>query len=115
MMSTIVLGDDAMADGTANAALGLTVHALLSVGFGLVFAVLAHRLRANGSVALARSLYGALLYLINFQVLAPSAFTVFEMANQPFELVAHVVFGLLLSLAFFGSGARRHDPIIAWT
>jgi len=46
-------------------------------------------------------------------VLAPLAFTVFQSANQPFELFAHVVFGTLLSFAFFGAGARRGEPILA--
>ena len=40
-------------------------------------------------------------------------FTVFRMANRPFEVVAHLVFGTLLGFAFFGSGARRAEPILA--
>ncbi len=54
-------------------------------------------------MALAGTIYGALLYVVNFLVIAPLAFPIFEMANQPFELVVHVVFGTVLSLAFFGS------------
>ena len=37
---------------------------------------------------------------MNFKVLSPTLFTTFEMANQPFELVVHAVFGALLALAF---------------
>ena len=40
-------------------------------------------------------------------------FTTFRMANQPFEVVAHLVFGTLLSFAFFGSGVRRGEPTVA--
>jgi hypothetical protein len=39
--------------------------------------------------------------------LSPLVLTVFYVANQPFEVVAHVAFGTMLGFAFFGSGARR--------
>jgi hypothetical protein len=51
--------------------------------------------------------------VVNFLVLAALAFTTFRMANQPFEVFAHLAFGTLLSFAFFGSGARWGDPILA--
>ena len=101
MISTIVKGDQAMANGTASVGLGVAVHVGLSALFGLVFAVLARRVRTNGALAVAGTVYGAALYFVNFKVLAPLAFPVFEMANQPFELVVHVVYGTLLSLALF--------------
>ena len=44
--------------------------------------------------------------MVNFLVLAALAFTTFRMANQPFEVFAHLAFGTLLSFAFFESGAR---------
>lgn len=101
MISTILKGDDAMMNGTASVGIGLAVHVGVSALFGLVFAVLASRLRTNGAVATAGVLYGAALYLLNFKVLTPLAFPVFKMANQPFEVVVHVVFGTLLSFALF--------------
>ncbi len=100
MMSTIVKGDDAMMAGTASVGLGLVVHLVLSTAFGLVFAGIASRLRTAGTIAAAGVGYGAALYLVNFKILSPALFTTFEMANQPFELVVHVVFGALLALAF---------------
>jgi hypothetical protein len=115
MMSTIVLGDDAMASGDADQTVGLVVHAVLSALFGVVFAFLVRRLRTNGAVALTGLAYGALLYVVNFQILARVAFTTFKMANQPFELVVHIVFGALLALALFSSGARRGEPVLAIT
>lgn len=63
--------------------------------------MVASNLRTNGALALAGTLYGAVLYLVNFKILAPTAVPVLEMANQPFELVVHVVFGTLLALALF--------------
>jgi uncharacterized membrane protein YagU involved in acid resistance len=113
MISTIVKGDTAMAAGTTSVGVGVLVHLVLSALFGMLFALAVPRLRSNGTVALAGTLYGALLYVVNFLVLAPLAFTVFKMANQPFELSAHIVFGTLLSFAFFGSGARHGEPILA--
>jgi uncharacterized membrane protein YagU involved in acid resistance len=111
MISTIVEGDAAMADGTASAGVGLGVHAVLSAFFGVVFAVAASKLRTNGALAVAGTLYGAALYLVNFKILAPAAFPVLEMANQPFELVVHVVFGTLLSLALFRLPSERQGSV----
>ncbi len=100
MMSTIVKGDEAMMAGTASVGVGLAVHLALSALFGVVFAVLASFLKSAGALALAGVAFGAGLYLLNFKVFAPTLFTTFEMANQPFELVAHVAFGVLLAVAF---------------
>lgn len=107
MMSTIVQGDSAMMDGSASVGVGLVVHAVLSIVFGLTFAVAATRLRTNGSVALMGATFGLALYLVNFKVFAPIAFETFEDANQPFELAAHIVFGVIVAAALFSSGARR--------
>jgi|SRR6266536_952212 len=113
MISTVVKGDQAMAAGTTSVGLGVVVHMVLSALFGVLFALVVPGLRTNGTIALAGTLYGALLYVVNFLVLAPLAFTVFEDANQPFELFAHIVFGTLLGFAFFSSGARRGEPVLA--
>jgi uncharacterized membrane protein YagU involved in acid resistance len=113
MISTIVKGDAAMAAGTTSPALGVAVHLALSALFGMVFALVVPRLRTNGTVAVAGTAYGLLLYVVNFLLLAPLAFTTFQAANQPFEVFAHLVFGTLLSFAFFGSGARRGEPVLA--
>jgi hypothetical protein len=62
---------------------------------------------ANRTVALAGTAYGLLLYVLGFLVLTPLVFTTFRMANQPFEVFAHLVFGTLLSFSFFVGGAPR--------
>jgi hypothetical protein len=79
----------------------------------MVFALAVPVFRTNGTVALAGTVYGLLLYVVNFLVLTPLVFTIFRNANQPFEVFAHVVFGTLLSFAFFGSGARQGEPVLA--
>lgn len=112
-ISTIVLGSDAVADGTASATVGLIVHAVLSVAFGVVFRLIAARLATNGAVAFVGTVYGGLLFVVNFLVLAPLVFHAFEMANKPFELVVHIVFGTLLSVFLFSAGVRRREPALA--
>ncbi len=113
MISTIVQGNEAIADGSASVGVGLVVHGVLSIAFGVFFSLLAARLRRNGSLALAGAVYGIVLYLVNFTVFAPAVFSVFEDANQPFEFVTHIVFGVLLAVAFFSSGTRSDDPVLA--
>jgi uncharacterized membrane protein YagU involved in acid resistance len=113
MISTITKGSGAMAAGTTSAGLGLGIHLVLSAAFGVLFALAVPRFRTNGTVALAGTAYGVLLYVVNFLILAKVAFHVFETANQPFELFAHVVFGTLLAFAFFGTGVRRGEGVVA--
>jgi len=64
-------------------------------------------------VAIAGTVYGALLFVVNFIYLAPLAFYAFDKANSAFELFARLVYGLLVSFAFFGSGIRQGEPVIA--
>ena len=100
MIATIVQGDDAMAAGTTSPIAGAAVHLVLSAAFGMVFALIVPRLRSNPMIAVGGLVYGVLLYLVNFAILAPLVFTTFEAANQPFELLAHAVFGTLVGFAF---------------
>lgn len=83
MISTIVKGDQAMAAGTTSPALGAVVHLVLSALFGVVFVLAVPRFRTNGTVALAGTAYGLLLYVVNFLVLTPLVVTTFRMANSP--------------------------------
>jgi uncharacterized membrane protein YagU involved in acid resistance len=100
--------------GEVNPWLGFAVHAVLSVVFGIVFALVVPALRSNGTVALAGGIYGALLYLVNFQLLGRIFFGQFlQGPNQPFELVVHVVFGHVLALAFYSSGIRSGERVVA--
>lgn len=111
MMSTLVKGDAAMMEGTTSVGVGWGVHLVLSAAFGIAFALVTPMFRTNGTLLLAGTMYGGLLYVVNFLVLAPLAFTTFENANQPFELVVHIVFGTLMATAFLSSGPRRSEPV----
>ena len=113
MISTIVLGEGALASGQASAAVGFAVHSVLSVAFGVLFGLIAPMLRTNGTAALVGTAYGVALYLVNFLIVSPLAYPVFKMANQPFELVVHAIFGTLLAFAFYHSGVRRAEPFLS--
>lgn len=113
LISTLVLGQGALEAGTASVGLGILVHAVLSVAFGVAFALVVPAFKTNGTVALAGALFGALLYVVNFLVLANVAFTQFQAPNDPLEFAAHVVFGLVLAVFFYSSGVRRDEPVVA--
>lgn len=65
----------------------------------------------NGALALAGTIYGTELYVVNLRIIARLALSLFLMANQPFELMTRVVFGTLLSIAFYYTGSRREALI----
>jgi uncharacterized membrane protein YagU involved in acid resistance len=102
MIATIVQGGGAMADGTANPILGLAVHMVLSTAFGITLAVIVSRVRSDRTRALVGLLFGLALYLVNFLVISPIAFPVFQDANQPLELTTHLVFGAVAVLFLLG-------------
>ncbi len=110
MIATVVQGDDAMMQGDTNATVGAIVHVVISAGYGVAFAFVLPWLRTNAMIAAAATVYGALLYVVNFEILAPWLFTTLDMANKPFELSVHIVFGALLGLGLLhyetGSGHR---------
>lgn len=106
MISTIVQGPPPD-DGTVW--LGVVVHAVLSVLFGLIFALLTHPWGTGTVAALAGLVYGGAIYVVNFQLLSRfvehwGAFL--DGTNQPFEVAVHLVFGALLAV-FFPAAARR--------
>ncbi len=107
MIATIVQGQDALAAGTASPLLGLVVHMVLSVAFGIVLGLLVARIATDGVRALVGMLYGVALYLLNFLVISPIAFPVFQDANQPLELATHIIFG---SVAVLFLLRWRHAP-----
>ena len=113
LISTIVLGAGALEAGTALPWVGAVVHMVISAAMGMAFALIAPMLSTNGAVALAGTAYGALIYLVNFVVVANTVLPQFQMPNQPFELVMHIVFGTLLSFFFYSSGTRRQEAFLA--
>lgn len=85
----------------ATVGVGIVVHAVLSVLFGVVFAALLVplRRRSAGWIAWAGLVFGGVVYLVDFQLLARGVayFSAFRETNQPLELAAHLVFGAVLA------------------
>jgi hypothetical protein len=63
-------------------------------------------------VALVGALYGAAIYVLDFRVFAPLWFQTFEAFDQSFQLLIHVLYGLVVALAFYSSDVRRGEPFI---
>ena len=86
----------------ATAGIGMVVHAVLSVLFGLLFAAALAplRRRSAGWFAWAGLLFGGVVYVVDFQIFARNVgyfSAVLDNTNQPFELAAHLVFGAVLA------------------
>ncbi len=109
MIAAIVLGEEALDPSYAlvtAALVGLAVHMALSALFGMVLAggagsVGALRESRFGLIA-AATLFGLVLWLVNFFLIAPVLFPWFEMADQVVQFVAHTFFygmplGILLA------------------
>jgi hypothetical protein len=76
--------------------LGLAIHMVLSIVYGVLFAWLLPR-RASAGVAYGiGAAFGLALYLVNFPLLGNLVFPVFLMAHQVFEVLLHIAFGILL-------------------
>jgi hypothetical protein len=87
--------------------LGLVLHIVLSLGFGMGFALLLVPLLRSVPALVAGALaYGLALYVLNFQILGRTVFPFFtdsQGPNQVFELLVHpLIFGLLLVPFFLG-------------
>jgi hypothetical protein len=111
-ISTIVLGDDAVVTGEADYAVGLMVHFAISIFYAMGFGLISSRLRTNGTVALMGALYGVAIYVLDFRVFAPLWFETFEDVDQSFQLLIHILYGLVVALAFYSSDVRRREPFI---
>jgi len=92
--------------------LGMIVHIVLSLLFGLLFAALSTPWASPAMTAWAALVFGGLLYVVDFQLLSRfvarwAAFL--QDTNQAFQLAVHLVFGAILSL-FLMPFARESAP-----
>jgi uncharacterized membrane protein YagU involved in acid resistance len=113
LISTVVLGADALQAGTAQPWVGVVVHTVISALLGMAFALVSPALRTNAAVAIAATVYGVLVYVVNFLIVANTVLPQFKAPNDPFELVMHTVFGTILGFFFYSSGVRRGEPFLA--
>jgi uncharacterized membrane protein YagU involved in acid resistance len=89
LIGSILLGQQALAPiyPLASAALvGLMVHMIMSMIFGLIFIYLLSAVRqlqvSTGRLLVYGSLFGLALWVVNFQILAPALFPQFTLVNQ---------------------------------
>ncbi|GIU84964.1 MAG: hypothetical protein KatS3mg008_1739 [Acidimicrobiales bacterium] len=113
MMSTIAKGGGQV-DASSDVATGVLVHLALSALFGAIFALILPKMRTNGTLLLSAGVYGLVVYLVNFRILSPVFFPAFQDANQPFEVLVHLVYGQLLAVFFLSRGVRRGEPRFDW-
>jgi hypothetical protein len=114
-MSTVFHASSAPVPAPTEAVLGLTIHIVLSLAFGMGFAVLlVPWLRNVPALVIGALAYGVALWILNFQILGHTVFPFFTSPrgpNQLFEGLIHpLIFGLLLVPFFLGHavpGTRR--------
>lgn len=104
MMAAIVMGKGALPPPASFdmmiMVVAMMVHFVLSIVLGIVFAMLVGR-RAMSSAAFvaAGALFGAVVYFVNFYGMT-ALFPWFAMARNLNSLIAHLVFGAVLALAY---------------
>jgi hypothetical protein len=117
MMGAIVLGAQALEPWYSlayAATTGLLVHAVLSIAFALVFVAVFQPIptfRPRG-LLLTGCLYGVLLWVVNFYVIAPvMGWTWFaEQTNPAVQFIAHTFFyGCTLSYLLLRDAAAVHQ------
>src|SRR5919204_1443541 len=120
MIAGILLGPSAMEPSTplmTAAPVGMLLHLVLSIIYGLIFAWIVSvvpALRSTVGVIVGASLFGLLLWLINFYVIAPPAGWGWfpTQANPVQQFVAHVFgFGTVLGVYLDRALATRRESL----
>jgi uncharacterized membrane protein YagU involved in acid resistance len=110
MMGAILLGRDALDPSyslLAAASAGVIVHLVLSIIYGIVFAVVLGGFRPAAWDAVIGAAYGLALWIINFYLIAPWAFPWFGEANPMIQFIAHTFFfGAILGTLVWWSRER---------
>jgi hypothetical protein len=97
MIGAMLLGANALDQGyplVTAATAGLIVHLVLSVLFATIFAAIAPRFSTAAALSLSGIVFGAVLWLVNFYAVAPTAgWTWFpERTNPLVQFFAHAFF-----------------------
>jgi hypothetical protein len=92
-LAAVFLGPKAKDGGTGVIAFGLTVHAVLSFGFGALFALVVDRL--THEFWMTGLAYALLLWVLNFwgAQITPGGRTLMEIKTSWLSPIAHVVYG----------------------
>lgn len=118
MIAGIALGPSAMQPSTplvTAALVGMMLHFVLSIVYGLIFAWIVTNVRAlqsRAAVIGSATVFGLLLWLVNFYVIAPPAGWVWfpTMANPVQQFVSHTFFfGTVLGVYLDRALASRRE------
>jgi hypothetical protein len=124
MFASVVLGESAMETATPGTAIlvGSIAHLVLSGLYGLVYGLVNAMFSTKADTGWARQavfglLFGAAIWLVNFQLFARILYPWFLDAPQLAQLLLHsVAFGLPLALMYAGAerrvqiGGRAGEP-----
>ncbi len=116
MFASIIVGSQALQDMplASMAVLGIVVHLVLSAIFGLIYGLAMRAFPpatrvSYGAQTILGAGYGLLLWLVNFQLIARSAYPWFLSDAQGLQVVLHAVaFGIPLGLQY--AGLVRQPP-----
>jgi uncharacterized membrane protein YagU involved in acid resistance len=124
MIGAMVLGEQALDPGYSlmtAAMTGVVVHLILSIVFTGIFAAIAAPMLAatglgttNGTLAVAGTAFGIVLWLVNFYVVAPAAgWTWFPERTDPVvQFLAHAFFFGCTAGWMLGRGRLRGIPTL---
>lgn len=96
LIATLVQPDSYFAAGQTSLALGWAIHITLSLTYGAIYGLAATEMQSNATRMWGAAVWGGLIYVFNFVILAPLFYGLFTTANQPFELAVHIVYGALI-------------------
>lgn len=103
MMGAIILGSEVLPPpatfdfGVVMA--GVIVHLILSIIFAIILAFIINRISVMWSLVIG-AVYGFVLYLVNFFLIAPVLFPWFMNATNWVTAFAHISFGLAAAWAY---------------
>ncbi len=99
LIAAVALGERALSEAALTphvVAVALGVHALLSIGYGIILAVVGMATFASGTsvwgMTLTGMAFGFALWLVNFFIIAPLVFPWFTAVDQAVQFVLHVFF-----------------------
>jgi hypothetical protein len=112
--ASVVLGRQALTTAPLGTAfiVGVIAHFALSAIYGVAYALLSGALpkptrQSFGQQAAVGLVFGVVLYVLNFHVIAPALYPWFREANQAWQFVLHTIFfGLPLGLCMASSERR---------
>lgn len=113
MIAAMALGDDILPEPGTWAPFDITVvitammiHMLLSAALGVLGAALLRGAGMGPGLVLG-AVFGLAIYVVNFYVIAPFAFPWFVMAQNWISAFSHIMFGVVLGMAYVALRGRR--------